>query len=111
MSNPAIDQPTFKELQEAAGADFVAELVDTFLQEAPRMMSELRDALAAGDSDAYRRIAHSFKSNAGNFGALPLAEQLRAIELNGLPTDAGPLDALQTEYDRTAAALKNLANG
>ena len=30
-----------------AGADFVRELVDTFLQEAPAMLAELRRALAA----------------------------------------------------------------
>ena len=41
-------RPTFAELQASAGAEFVAELVDTFLEEAPRMLAELRDARAAG---------------------------------------------------------------
>ena len=36
---PAIDRSTFSELQETAGADFVAELVGTFLDEAPRMLA------------------------------------------------------------------------
>ena len=59
MTTPAIDLPTFTELQETAGADFVAELVGTFLEEAPRMLAELRSALAARSADAFRRAAHS----------------------------------------------------
>ena len=47
----AIDLATFAELQDTAGADFVAELVGTFLEEAPAMLAELRDALAAGNAE------------------------------------------------------------
>ena len=45
MNEPTIDLATFTELQNTAGADFVAELVSTFLEEAPGMLAELR----AGD--------------------------------------------------------------
>ena len=110
-----LDGNTFKELQDAAGAEFVAELVDTFLEDAPRMLRALRDALAAGDADAFRRAAHSLKSNAQTFGALALGARAREIELGGLPAtaDAGAaaLDALEAEYLRAAAALKELRNG
>ena len=34
------------------------------------MLAELRDALAGGDADAFRRAAHSLKSNSNTFGAL-----------------------------------------
>jgi len=47
MTDPAIDVATFRSLQEAAGAEFVAELVGTFLDEAPRMTGQLAAALAA----------------------------------------------------------------
>ncbi len=53
-----IDRATFAELQDAAGADFVAELVQTFLEEAPVMQQELRDALASGNADSFRRAAN-----------------------------------------------------
>jgi hypothetical protein len=42
MTPPAIDPDRYAELQATAGADFVVELVDTFLQEAPLMLGELR---------------------------------------------------------------------
>ena len=37
-----IDRAVFAELQDTAGAEFVAELVGTFLEEAPQMLAELR---------------------------------------------------------------------
>jgi hypothetical protein len=43
-----IDRSVFAELQAAAGADFVVELVQTFFEEAPQMIAELRAAHAAG---------------------------------------------------------------
>ena len=68
----AIDTDVFRELQATAGADFVVELVDTFFEEAPAMLAELRNARAAEDADRFRRAAHSLKSNSHTFGALPL---------------------------------------
>ena len=111
MSAATIDSATFAQLQETAGAEFVAELVTTFLEEAPRMLAELRSAQAAASAERFRRAAHSLKSNSNTFGALRLGEMAREQELGGLSTDAAPLDALDTEYARVAAALKALCNG
>jgi HPt (histidine-containing phosphotransfer) domain-containing protein len=104
-SDTTIDPATFEELQESAGADFVKELVQTFLEEAPVMLRELRTALAAGDADTFRRAAHSLKSNSLTFGAMKLGSLARTLELDGLPADAGSLDTLEQEYARAAAAL------
>jgi histidine phosphotransfer protein HptB len=108
-----IDLATFAELQESAGADFVKELVQTFLEEAPVMLQELRDALAAGDADTFRRAAHSLKSNSLTFGAPTLAGMARELELGGLAAAGSPaaLDALAEEYARVAAALAELSHG
>ena len=111
MAEPTIDLPTFTELQEAAGAEFVADLVGTFLEEAPPMLAELRSAQAAGAADAFRRAAHSLKSNSNTFGATRLGELARDLELGGLIDGTAPLDALDAEYQRVAAALKELCRG
>jgi HPt (histidine-containing phosphotransfer) domain-containing protein len=111
MSATPIDAATFAELQDTAGAEFVSELVGTFLEEAPQMLAELRAAMADASADRFRRAAHSIKSNANTFGALRLGEMARQLELGGLPADAVPLDALQAEYQRVAAALQDLARG
>ena len=111
MSNATIDMAVFKELQEAAGAEFVAELVDTFFEEAPTMLAELRDAQATGLADVFRRAAHSLKSNSNTFGATRLGEMARDLELGGLVADTAPLEALEAEYRLVAAALTGLAHG
>jgi HPt (histidine-containing phosphotransfer) domain-containing protein len=107
---PVVDEAVFAELQDSAGADFVAELVDTFLEEAPRMLDELRSAAAAGKSEAFRRAAHSLKSNANTFGAQGLAGLARDLELNGAPQGGADqaLATLEAEYARVAARLKEL---
>ncbi|MEO8344759.1 MAG: Hpt domain-containing protein [Betaproteobacteria bacterium] len=114
MSASTIDKVTFSALQETAGAEFVIELVDTFLTEAPVMLKDLRDALAVQDADRFRRAAHSLKSNSNTFGALALGSMSRDLELDGMgPVAAAhgaPLDALALEYGRVAAELKALAN-
>jgi HPt (histidine-containing phosphotransfer) domain-containing protein len=112
MTAPTIDRATFDSLKQTAGAEFVLELVDTFLQEAPGMLDELRAALAAQDADKFRRAAHSLKSNGNTFGALTLAAMARELELDGLARvierGGQPLAALVEEYARVAAALSAL---
>ena len=110
-TSPVIDRATFEELKDTAGADFVTELADTFLEEAPLMLAELRSAQAAGSADRFRRAAHSLKSNSQTFGATALGAMARDLELGGLVTDATPVDALEAELARVASALQGLCHG
>lgn len=111
----AIDLAVYRELQATAGADFVAELVDTFLQEAPAMLADLRSASGAADVERFRRAAHSLKSNSHTFGATALGAQARALEVNGIGGDAeratAAIDELVATYALAAAALRELRHG
>jgi HPt (histidine-containing phosphotransfer) domain-containing protein len=109
MSHAAIDPHTFDELQANAGADFVAELVDTFAEEAPPLLDEMRQALDNGAADRFRRAAHSIKSNSSTFGATRLAAMARELELNGLASGGAAVEALARELETTLAALRALA--
>ena len=111
MIGVTIDPATFADLQATTGAEFVIELVDTFAEEAPQMLSEMRAAHAAAAAERFRRAAHSLKSNSSTFGAVRLAEMARALELGGLPGSSAPLEAVAAELDGTLAALKALARG
>ena len=111
MSEPVIDMATYNELCDTAGAEFAAELAGTFMEEAPPMLAELRSAQAAGRAYAFRRAAHSLKTNSMTFGATRLGEMARNIELGGLVADAAPLDALEAEYQKVVVALTELIRG
>ena len=110
-----IDKAVFDELRDTAGADFVAELVGTFEEEAPQMLADLRTARAAGDAETFRRAAHSLKSNSTTFGAVQLAALARALELGGLAPDAAQdlaaIDAAQAALRQAVAALKERCRG
>ena len=115
MNDRTIDRAVFEELKITAGADFVRELVETFLTEAPGMLTELRRALDANDAERFRRVAHSLKSNSNTFGATSLAAMARGLELGGFDAaraDNGePMSALANEYSRVAQTLAELKRG
>jgi HPt (histidine-containing phosphotransfer) domain-containing protein len=115
MTETVIDLAVFRALQETAGADFVTELVDTFFEEAPAMLAELRAARDAADAEKFRRAAHSLKSNSNTFGATALGTMARELELRGMDAnparDAAAIADLEAAYERAAAALKELAHG
>src|ERR1700730_13650787 len=115
MDELVIDRAVYSELRDTTGAEFVAQLVDTFIEEGPGMLAELRGARADGNAERFRRAAHSLKSNGNTFGALKLAAQARELELKGLDAepsrDTAALAALEAEFARAAAELKTLRNG
>ena len=111
--NDVIDPAAWSELEQTAGADFVGELVQTFLEEGPGMLQALRDAHAAGSADDFRRNAHSLKSNGLTFGALGFAAQARALELGGLgAATPAALDELHDTWQGVVVALQErISNG
>ena len=111
MTHLTIDMTLFKELQDTAGADFAAELVGTFFEEAPLMLAELRSAQASASADKFRRAAHSLKTNADTFGATRLGQLARELELGGVPARAAALGPLEAAYQDAAKALKEILHG
>lgn len=108
----AIDGKVFEGLKQNVGADFIGELIDTFVNDAPQMLADMRAALRAGDAEAFRRAAHSFKSNSATFGAISLAAHAKELEMMG---KAGTLDGaslkvdqLETEYRGVRDELERL---
>jgi histidine phosphotransfer protein HptB len=78
-----INQTTFEALKESTGGDFIVELIDTFLEDMPSQLEQLKNALAAQDTESFRRAAHTIKSNAATFGADQLAGLARELEMMG----------------------------
>jgi HPt (histidine-containing phosphotransfer) domain-containing protein len=109
---PAIDPTTFNALKEMSGAEFINELIDTFLEDAPKMMEEIKGALAADNADAFRRAAHSLKSNALTFGAEQLSALARELEMlgkeNRLNETGNRLTLLEEAYESVREELKGL---
>ena len=91
------------------GRQAVAELVATFLEDAPVQIAALRDALERGDAGEAQRAAHTLKSNGATFGARTLAELCRSLEalcregrLDGAPELLG---RIEEEWGRVSEEL------
>jgi PAS domain S-box-containing protein len=111
----AIDRTTFDRLAATMGGSFVAELIDTFLEDGLELIGSLRRALAEMDVDVLRRAAHSLKSNAETLGATRLAALARELEgmARARRSDgaAARIDQLRETYDLVARALGELRRG
>ena len=107
-----VDEKLFEELKESVGADFIGELIDAFLTDAPRMLAEMHQALSAGSAEGFRRPAHSFKSNSATFGALTLSALAKELEMMGkggaLEGAPDKLAQLEAEYKRVQDELERL---
>src|SRR5512141_1217401 len=107
-----LDMTTFEELKAMSGSDFIDELVDTFLEDAPKLITEMKTALQAGDSETFRRAAHSLKSNSATFGAARLSGMAKDLEMlgreNKLREAEDQLPAVQEVLNTVEAELRGL---
>jgi len=107
-----IDQQTFDELKQMSGADFINELIDTFLEDAPTMIAEIKSGLSTNNADIFRRAAHSLKSNAATFGASQLAALAKELEMlgkeNKLNETGDRLKALEEAYESVRGELEGM---
>lgn len=112
--NPVIDLSTFETLKDAMGADFINELVQTYFDETPLLITKLQDALTSQDCEGLRMAAHSIKSTSNSFGALELGTLAKELEFMGrdlnLVGAPGKVKDLTTNYDAVKQALKELIN-
>jgi len=116
---PAISPESVESLRELATDDddnIVTELIDTFLDSAPRVLAEACDALARRAPAALGLAAHTLMGSCSNFGANPLRKlsaQLEALarapDFQGSPdTEARAaklLDEIRLELNRVGIAL------
>jgi HPt (histidine-containing phosphotransfer) domain-containing protein len=109
---PVIDKTTFDELKQMSGEEFINELIDTFLEDAPKMIAEIKSAYASNNTDTFRRAAHSMKSNAATFGASQLSALAQELEMlgkeNKLHETGDRLKSLDEAYESVRDELKEL---
>jgi len=108
---PVLDQSALSSL-ERLELDVVADVVIPFRQESALRLTAVDDAVARGDSDAVRRLAHALKGDAMIIGALEmraLCAELERLGRQGRTADAADvLRSLHVAYDSLGTALDAL---
>ncbi|MDY6804312.1 MAG: PAS domain S-box protein [Cyanobacteriota bacterium] len=109
----AIDEQVFDSLkEEVAGGDLeiLAEVIDSYLEEAPPRIKAIASSVAAQDAVALRNCAHALKSLSLTMGATALAQlcgELEAMGRVGTTASTEELIAqLEPEYQRVVSVLK-----
>ena len=106
----ALDRGVLDQLHEDLGGTATREVIRSFLDQTPSVLSALRDAAARADVPSIRRAAHMLKGTSSMLGAHELSKQCAEIERvgqNGFIADAGSrVVAVDASYRIIEAALK-----
>jgi CheY-like chemotaxis protein len=95
-----------EKLRELGGDDFLGELIDTFLAEAPSLLATLRRALEQDEADEAQRAAHTLKSNGVTFGAEDFSELCRELEARAKDSRLEGAEQLVDRIDEECARLQ-----
>ena len=108
---PVLAMDVLNELREIMGDEYLG-LVRLFLEDAPSHIERLRSAAAHNDIAGMVAPSHTLKSSSANLGALALSAVAKRIELGArtqlLPNPGFAVKMLETEFQRTRAALQAL---
>ncbi len=87
----------------------LAELVDIFHAESPRLLANLRHSVEKGDAKGVQEAAHAIKGTVGNFGGHAASEAARVLEVMGqegvLTGAPAAVERLEREVDELARNL------
>jgi len=70
----------FEEIQAEGEPDLVVELIDLYLEDAPRKLAIMLEAAAGADAESLRRAAHSLKGSSASLGAFGMAALCAELE-------------------------------
>jgi len=88
----------------------LGEMIDCYLEDAPKLLQVIATSIAQGDAIALRQAAHTLKSSSATLGATTLSllcQELEAISRTGntnMGSDKVP--QMEAEYERVKAALQ-----
>jgi CheY-like chemotaxis protein/HPt (histidine-containing phosphotransfer) domain-containing protein len=108
----SLEADALHNLRALGGVEFLAEVVDVFLADAPALIASLRSSLDQRETDELRRAAHTLKSNGATLGAAAFAELCRTVEQHAkegrLEGVAQLVDRIEREYGTLQEALASL---
>ncbi len=107
-----LEAAALQNLRDLGGVEFLTEVVDLFLADAPALITSLRSSLERHDTEELRRAAHTLKSNGSTLGAMEFAQLCRTVEQHakdGRLDDVSQLvDQIEQEYQPLQEAVVSL---
>ena len=101
-----VDEGALDRLDRIGGNDFVVEMIELFLENAPQRLERARQALDEGDVPTLHRAVHSLKSTSANVGARAMQETAATAERRADDQDLAALRPLLEDLDRHYGEVK-----
>jgi two-component system sensor histidine kinase/response regulator len=112
-STPVVDLSllaSFRDLGGDDGPNILMQLIDVFLENTPRVLSDAREAFEHRSTPLLARAAHTLKGSCSNFGADRLRDACHALEQRAnsgsLTGTAELLDNVEKEFNFVRLALE-----
>jgi HPt (histidine-containing phosphotransfer) domain-containing protein len=93
-------------LEELEDNEYLAEVINIFLEEAPVELKEMKQAATGGNNDMIAKKAHKLKGSAGVIQADKLIESLTSLEFNA--KSGAAINELQNLVDKTKQIYSNI---
>ena len=87
-------------------AELLKEIAVLFLDDYPKSLCELREAVQAGDAKRVERSAHGLKGSVSNFGARPAVEAALQLETMGRAQKLVEVEQVLRTLELALAALR-----
>lgn len=104
-SQPVLDRDILDELADIMEDEF-GELVEAFLEDSPRLMTEIESGLTENDAHRVAEAAHSLKSSSANLGVMRLSAIAKEIETSGRAGDMNGCASLSKDLSNAWAESK-----
>ena len=106
-----LDAGVFVTLRQMLGQDqFLAEVIDIYLEDAPKLLEVMKKAVAQGKAISLQQAAHTLKSSSAVFGATSLSHFCQELEVSGSTGTwakaAALMSQVETEYEKVQTALR-----
>jgi len=107
-TNGTLDRAALDALAAATPKDpgsLVTKVIGLYLEHAPGLVENIREALSSNDCDAARSAAHRLKSSSANVGAVQLSAQCKALEDAARNGSVDAPDTVAAAIDQEFAAV------
>lgn len=101
-----VDPGALARLDRIGGNEFVVEMIELFLDNAPERLASAREAFDGGDVATLHRSVHSLKSTAANLGAQVLRATAETAEVRAHEEDLDAIGPLLDDLERQFEAAR-----
>ncbi len=102
----SLDDDALQNLRDLGGDEFLGEVIDAFLGDAPQLLATLHSSLEDANTEELRRVAHTLKSNGATLGAEGFADLCRTLEQHAKAGDLDEAPPLVARIEQQYGPLK-----